>query len=120
MIYSIAVLDLCDFESIGHRMPKGTGVDTTVDDSAVVPAHKKKRCKVVDKVANQTSGLIRALEMGDERESKMSALRILVEFGTDAERKKAKAELCAIAFGKSATAEEVKEDDKDDDDCDVL
>jgi hypothetical protein len=40
MIYSIAVLDLCDFESIGHKMPKGTGVDASLNDGAVVANHK--------------------------------------------------------------------------------
>jgi hypothetical protein len=35
MIYSTAELDLSDFEAIGQSMPKGTGVDTIMDNNAV-------------------------------------------------------------------------------------
>jgi hypothetical protein len=35
MIYSIALLDICDFESIGRKMPKGAGVDASINDSSV-------------------------------------------------------------------------------------
>lgn len=34
MIYSISVLDLCDFEVIGEMIPKGNGIDATVDKAA--------------------------------------------------------------------------------------
>jgi hypothetical protein len=42
MIYSIAVLDICDFEAIGRKMPSGTGVDATLDNGAVVGKHRKR------------------------------------------------------------------------------
>ena len=108
MIYSIAILDICDFESIGRRMPKGTGVDATVDNGAVVAPHKKRKRKVSDdKLA--TTSLDRVFELGDARETKMSALRMLLEFGTSVEKNKARQELRAIAFGKAEAAEESEE-----------
>ena len=52
MIYSIALLDQCEFESIGRKMPKGTGVDATVHNGSMVKKYKVKKCKetVSDKV----------------------------------------------------------------------
>ena len=50
MIYSIALLDQCDFDSIGRKMPNGSGVDASLNDGAVAPKHKpKKRQKGTDK-----------------------------------------------------------------------
>jgi hypothetical protein len=40
MMYSIAVLDLCDFEAISCKMPKDTGVEATMDTGALAPAYK--------------------------------------------------------------------------------
>jgi hypothetical protein len=34
MINSIAVLELLDFEGIGHKIPEGTGVDAMVNNCA--------------------------------------------------------------------------------------
>ena len=45
MIYSIALLDLNDFESIGRKMPKGTGVDASGNDGATAPKHKMRKRK---------------------------------------------------------------------------
>jgi hypothetical protein len=44
MIYSISVLDLRDFEVIGEMIPKGNGVDATVDKAAKALSYTK-RCK---------------------------------------------------------------------------
>jgi hypothetical protein len=46
MIYSIAVLELADFEGIGRKMPKGTGVDATANNGARASRHETKKCKV--------------------------------------------------------------------------
>jgi hypothetical protein len=44
MIYSVAVLDLCDFQSIGRKMPQGQGVDGTVNDAtSTAPKHHVKK-----------------------------------------------------------------------------
>jgi hypothetical protein len=43
MIYSIALLDQCDFDSIGRKMPNGSGVDASLNDGAVAPKHKPKK-----------------------------------------------------------------------------
>jgi hypothetical protein len=45
MIYSIAVLDIGDFDAIGRKMPKGTRVDATVDNGATAPKFNKKKRK---------------------------------------------------------------------------
>ncbi len=45
MIYSIALLDQCDFESIGRKMPKGTGVKVTLGDGSIMEKHKVWRHK---------------------------------------------------------------------------
>jgi hypothetical protein len=77
MIYSIAVLDICDFKAIGRKMPKGMGVDATINNGAVVASHKTRKRSV--KQDNNTS-ILKVLELGDARESKMSALKLLLEF----------------------------------------
>jgi hypothetical protein len=115
MIYSISVLDLCDFEAIGRKMPKGNGVDAMVDDGAVAPPHAKKRRRTSTKDTPNHDGIIKVLELGDAREAKMSALRMLLEFGSHSEKCKAKQELHAIAFGTSTPqlAEDVDASDED-------
>jgi hypothetical protein len=35
MIYSIRILEEADFESIGREMPKGTGVDNSINDGTM-------------------------------------------------------------------------------------
>jgi hypothetical protein len=43
MIYSICLFDICDFESIGRKMPKGTGVDCSLNDTDAPKQKAKKR-----------------------------------------------------------------------------
>jgi hypothetical protein len=45
MIYSIAVLEERDFDSIGREIPKGTGVDSTLADGTKAPKRKKGNSK---------------------------------------------------------------------------
>ena len=45
MIYSIAVLEERDFDSIGREMPKGTGIDSTLADGMKAPKRKKGNSK---------------------------------------------------------------------------
>lgn len=108
MIYAIAVMDICDFEAIGRKMPKGTGVDATVDNGAVVPKHKRKRR--VTNVASDPGGILKVLELGDAQDARMSALRMLLEFGTTSEKHKAKKELHKIAFPKSNATSAINND----------
>jgi hypothetical protein len=98
MIYSIAVMDLCDFEAIGRKMPKGTGVDATVDNGALVPKHKPKRRKTkAAEVATGHGGILKVLELGDVQETKMKALRMLLEFGSHTDKQKAKQDLYSFS-----------------------
>jgi hypothetical protein len=41
LVYSICLLDQCDFEGIGRQMPKGTGVDCLMADGT--KARKRER-----------------------------------------------------------------------------
>jgi hypothetical protein len=99
MIYSIAVLDICNFEAIGHKMPNGTGVDATLDNDAVVGKHRKRKHNV--KSANNTENIIKEFEHSKVREDKRYALRMLLKFGTPKEKAKAQKELNVLAFGKT-------------------
>jgi hypothetical protein len=130
MIYSIALLDICDFESIGRKMPKGTGVDASINDGSVARKHKVRRRinaavkKGKENKQPKTDALASALAVGSVREAKMSALRMFLEFGTPAEKLKAKQELHLIAYGateltvnnNAAVTDEVLLDNSTDDD----
>ena len=83
MIYSIALLDQCDFESIGRKMPKGTGVDAALADGSTVKKHKvRKRKKERDDKENKKpqlklqEAIATAIEVGSMRETKLAALRM--------------------------------------------
>jgi hypothetical protein len=43
MVYVISLLDISDLESIGQKMPNGTGIDASVDGAAKAERHKKGR-----------------------------------------------------------------------------
>jgi hypothetical protein len=117
MIYLIAVMDQFDIEVIGRRMPKGTGVDVTVDNGALVPQHEQKKRKM-KVTADQGSSISKVLQQGDAQDAKMSALRMLLELGSNADKQKAKQELNKIAFGTlnatTACNEDIVEHDCDD------
>jgi hypothetical protein len=115
MIYSIAVLGICDFEAIGCKMPKGTGVDATIDNGTVVGQHKKRKRKTKNSTSNGRD-TVRAFEQSEVGEDKRYALRILLEFGTMKERAKARKELNVLAFGDAAASESDNDTQTDDSD----
>ena len=90
-------------------MPKGQGVDASVYDGTVAPKHKsKKRSKSstsTETVAKSQKCIVTAIEKADEREAKMRALQLFLEFGSAEEKQKAKEELSPIAFGRSFTSD---------------
>jgi hypothetical protein len=45
--------------------------------------------------------IMSAIEKADERESKLAALQLLLEFGTSAEKEDARKEIANIAFGRT-------------------
>jgi hypothetical protein len=107
MIYSVAVLDLCDFESIGRKMPKGQGMDATVNDGALAPKHKSKKhsAKKEPKTAASKSQkcIVAAIEKADEQEAQMAALKLFLRFGSSAEKEQAKRELAVFASRNSTS-----------------
>jgi hypothetical protein len=115
MIYSIAVLDICNFEAIGCKMPKGTGVNDTMDNGAVVGEHKKRKHKTKTSTSNGAD-IVRAFEQSEDREDKRYALRMLLEFGTTKEKAKARKEVNNLAFGNAAASESDSDTPTDDSD----
>jgi hypothetical protein len=105
MIHSIALLDLCEFESIGQRMPKGSGVDAYINDVSVVCKHDaRKRSTGCQKASNKDNkpakkaAIALAIEVGSLRESKLAAIHLFLEFGLCAEKERTKRELQLIAY----------------------
>ena len=85
MIYSIALLDQCDFESIGRKMPKGTGIDVTLGDGSIMEKYKVRRHKTKGgKKENKKprsqpqEAIATAIEVGSMRETKLAALRMFL------------------------------------------
>jgi hypothetical protein len=122
MIYSIAVLELSDIEGIRKKMPKGTGVDATVNNGAQGARHQKKKCKVNNKGSiSSHSDIIDMLREGDQKDQQLVALCIFFESGTSEEKKLARDVLFAYAFpshqGSTAKVDlttNVNSDDSDD------
>jgi hypothetical protein len=123
MIYSIAVLDICDFDAIGRKIPKGTGVDATVDNGATAPKHKKRK-RPAGKTVDSTATLVQAFENSEIREDWRYALKVLLEFGTATEKVRAQKELSKLAFESCGSPEDSPQSeiedsnsaDEDDDD----
>ena len=109
MVYSIAILEQSDFESIGRQMPSGTGIDTSLADGSTSTRKRKKRGKnhrnSNNNVNNNNAGSIASViaSIGNS-ESRLQALRILIEYGTPAEKRDALAEVRAMAQLTTATA----------------
>jgi hypothetical protein len=132
---SIAVLELGDFEGIGRTMPNGTGVDNSVADTApdgeataaAVARKRKKRGTYKKATATKSSpgndAMFKALRQGTESEAKMSALRLILEFGTAAQKRKAMKTIDVVAYGKKKkkkgdTAQEVESNEEESEDRD--
>ena len=109
MVYSIAILEQSDFESIGRQMPSGTGIDASLADGSTSTRKRKKRGmnprNTNNNVNNNNAGSIASViaSIGNS-ESRLQALRILIEYGTPAEKRDALAEVRAMAQLTTATA----------------
>jgi len=109
MVYSIAILEQSDFESIGRQMPSGTGIDASLADGSTSTRKRKKRGKnhrnSNNNVNNNNAGSIASViaSIGNS-ESRLQALRILIEYGFPAEKRDALAEVRAMAQLTTATA----------------
>jgi hypothetical protein len=103
MVYSIAILDQSDFESIGRQMPSGTGVDASLADGTTNTKKRKRRGKYKKKDQhngnnNDNNNLATMIEGIGNSESRITALRILIEFGTAEEKRQALAEVRSLAI----------------------
>jgi hypothetical protein len=100
MIYSIAVLELSDFEGIGRKIPKSTGVDATVKNGAKASRRQrnKKRKTSPQGSTDSSASIIDMLREGDKNDQQLVALRIFFESGNAEEKKMARDALFAYAF----------------------
>jgi hypothetical protein len=87
MIYSVAVLELSDFEGIGRKMPKGTGVDATVHNGARAGHHQRKKRKSSKSNIDSSGAIVDMLREGDAKDQQLVALRIFFESGTAHEKR---------------------------------
>jgi len=78
MIYSVVVFEH-DFEGIGRKMPKGQGVDATLNNHAKAPKHKARKRKKSNNnkrdVMKTQKCIVSAIEKADARERKLRHLR---------------------------------------------
>jgi hypothetical protein len=107
MIYSIALLEQTDFESIGRAMSSGTGAHNSVAMAEMDGPSKKKRkprgsCKKRkdNKSSPNNDAMLKALHQGVKTEAQMSALRLILEYGSSVQKKKAMKEISSVAYGK--------------------
>jgi hypothetical protein len=104
MIYLISVLEEADFESLGREMPKGTGIDNSVNDGAVAMGGKRKRKgkqnekKKGSVEKDSTISLIKALDGGTKSKTKLSVLCLMLEFGLTEEKLQAMREVRRVAL----------------------
>lgn len=116
MIYAVCLMDLTDFGGIGRQMPKGTGVDATIADGSKAPKHVVKR-----RTTNSSSSTKRekretvasAIREGVIAETKLSALKLLIQFGSETEKKLARNELLSIALSGKNRLPDLPEIDSD-------
>jgi len=108
MIYSIAVLELLDFEGIGCKMPKGTGVNATVNNGAQAARHRLKKRRV-DNNESTSNSIIEMLKEGDKKDQQLVALWIFFKCGSLEEKRLAREALFAYAFPSNATSNQPAE-----------
>jgi len=103
MVYSLAILDQSDFESIGRQMPSGTRVDASLADGTTNTKKRKRRGEYKKKdhhngYNNDNNNLATVIEGIGNSESWIAALCILIEFGMVEEKRQALAEVRSLAF----------------------
>jgi hypothetical protein len=125
MIYSISMLEEADFASLGREMPKGTGIDNSVEDGTMSKASKRKlnnkKQRQREKKNNAEESnmtLLQALDGGTKSETKLSALRLMLEFGSTEEKLQSMREVKRVALMSLKPANEYAVDDSEKDDED--
>jgi hypothetical protein len=107
MVYSIAVLDQSDFESMGRQMPEGTGVDASLAGDGSTATRKWKKCGKYKKHNNNNkinnNNIASVIKTIGNSESRLKALQILFEFGGAEEKIWAFAEVRSLAYQTPAT-----------------
>ena len=82
-------------------MPKGTGVDATVNNGARAVQHKVKKKKVTKKKSQDSGSIIDILKDGDKEDQQLVSLRIFFEFCSAEEKRMARNALFQYVFPSS-------------------
>jgi hypothetical protein len=102
MMYSICILDQRDSEGIGRHIPSGTGIDNSVADGNAAPSANRRRGKyratAWENDNNSSQLLLQTLEGETKSETKMTALRLMLEFGSNSQKANAMKEGSAHSF----------------------
>jgi len=105
------MLEEKDFESIGWQMPCGTGVDASMDGDTGRGQKRKKRGKYKKKTNtgnksgnDNNNGIAAVIESIGNNESRLSVLRLLIEFGNPTEKRQALLEVKNLAYQKATPA----------------
>jgi hypothetical protein len=69
MFYSIAILELSGNESMGCKMPKGTGVNATVMNGSLASRHQRKKHKPSKDSNHSSATIIDMLREGDTKKT---------------------------------------------------
>jgi hypothetical protein len=95
---------------IGRAIPKGTGADHSIvePDAENETAQAKRKWKKhgpYNKRDNNESnlnenGMLKALREGTQTEAQLSALHLILEYGTQDQQKKAMKQIDAVAYGR--------------------
>jgi hypothetical protein len=110
MVYSIAILDQSDFESIGRQMPSGAGVDASLTSTSSKKRKKRGKYQKNNNKSNNngtTEQLATVIQSLGTNESRLAALRILIEFGSASEKRQALSEVRSLAYQAASTTSSI-------------
>jgi hypothetical protein len=97
-------MEQMDFEVTGRAMPNGAGVDNSIvePDSATAKSKTKRkkggRYKKKTNSPNNNNAMLQALQMGMQSEAQLSALHLILEYGSTSQKKKAIKQVKHVAW----------------------
>jgi len=101
-------MKLLDFEGIGRKMPKSTGVDATANNGAQAARRRLKKRRV-DKNESTSNSILEMLKEGDKKYQQLVALQIFFDCGSLEEKQLAREALFAYVFPSNATSNQPAE-----------
>ena len=107
MVYSAAILEIGDFNLMGRKLPKGTGIDNSILSDTPVEEPQAKRVRgPYRKKKSQDSGADIGKIIGEasKKDTKLKALEILMNGDNKALKKKAEQALLKYAFSSDSSS----------------